>query len=275
MSKRIWGMITWVLLAFAVVISCNKTQTPSLNLTVSAAASLQDALKAVGIIYQAQHPSTAINYNFASSGTLVQQIQQGAPVDIFISANEQFMDTLANKALLLPGTRQNLFRNEVVLIVPKLKNAPKISNFKDLTSSEVKRISLGQPKSVPAGQYGKEVLTTLNLYHQLQPKIVFGKDVRQVLSYVETGNVDAGIVYATDAKISNQVKVVAPAPDQTHQPIIYPGAVLAATKHPQAAKEFVGFLSSSQGQKTFGESGFQLLSHEGLLQLKVKLAHYS
>lgn len=275
MSKRIWGMITWVLLAFAVVIGCNQTQTPSLNLTISAAASLQETLKAVGKIYQAQHPSTAINYNFASSGTLVQQIQQGAPVDVFISANEKFMDTLANKGLLLPGTRQNLFRNEVVLIVPSQIKAPKISNFKDLTGSEVKRISLGQPKSVPAGQYGKEVLTALNLYHQLQPKIVFAKDVRQVLSYVETGNVDAGIVYATDAKISDQGKVVATASAQTHKPIIYPGAVLAATKHPQAAKEFVKFLSGSQAQKTFRQYGFQLLSHEGLLQLKVKLAHYT
>lgn len=263
MSKRIWGMISWVLLVISLVLGCNQprvpsstTQSTSTTLTVSAATSLQEALKAVGKIYQVQHPSITINYNFASSGTLTQQIQQGAPVDALISANQKFMDGLANKGLLSPRTRQNLLRNKVVLIAPSQIKGPKISGFKDLAASEVKRITLGQPETVPAGQYGKEVLTALNLYHQLQPKTVFAKDVRQVLSYVETGNVDAGIVYVTDAKISDQVRIVAMAPDQTHQPIIYPGAVLKETKHPQAAKEYVEFLSSSQAQKTFRQYGF-------------------
>lgn len=263
MSKRIWGMISWVLLVISLVLGCNQprvpsstTQSTSTTLTVSAATSLQEALKAVGKIYQVQHPSITINYNFASSGTLTQQIQQGAPVDALISANQKFMDGLANKGLLSPRTRQNLLRNKVVLIAPSQIKGPKISGFKDLAASEVKRITLGQPETVPAGQYGKEVLTALNLYDQLQPKTVFAKDVRQVLSYVETGNVDAGIVYVTDAKISGQVRIVAMAPDQTHQPIIYPGAVLKETKHPQAAKEYVEFLSSSQAQKTFRQYGF-------------------
>ena len=216
---------------------------------------MQDALKAVGENYQ-ESSNTNVSYNFGSSGTLQQQIEQGAPVDVFISAAQKQMDALAAKDLLLAGTRQDLLKNEVVLIIPRNANAP--SSFQNLTSSAVERFSLGQPESVPAGQYGKEVLTSLNLYDQLKPKTVFAKDVRQVLTYVETGNVDAGIVYATDALLSNKVKVVATAPEGTHEPIIYPVAVLKRTENPEAAKEFVQFLSGDRAQALFEKYGFKM-----------------
>ena len=241
-----------------VAVGCNDQSATQIELTVSAAASMQDAIKAVGEAYTEEHPNTEINYNLGSSGTLAQQIEQGAPVDVFISANEEFMNTLEEKDLLLPGTRKDLLKNEVVLIVPNNANTPKITDFKDLTSGEVKRFSIGQPESVPAGEYGKEVLTSLNIYNQLEPKTVFAKDVRQVLSYVETGNVDAGVVYATDAQISNGVKVVATAPFDTHKPIIYPAAVLKQTENQDTAKEFVEFLSSDQAKATFEEYGFKM-----------------
>ena len=247
---------------FLVAVSCNSrinapvnsTGSKSVELTVSAAASMQDALQAVGEAYQ-ESSNTSVSYNFGSSGTLQQQIEQGAPVDVFISAAQKQMDALEAKNLLLAGTRQDLLKNEVVLIVPRNANAP--SGFQDLTGN-IERFSLGQPESVPAGQYGKEVLTSLNLYEQIEPKTVFAKDVRQVLTYVETGNVDAGIVYATDALLSDQVKVVATAPEASHEPIIYPVAVLERTENPEAAKEFVQFLSGDRAQELFEEYGFKM-----------------
>ena len=216
---------------------------------------MQDALKAVGEAYQ-ESSNTSVSYNFGSSGTLQQQIEQGAPVDVFISAAQKQMDALEAKNLLLAGTRQDLLKNEVVLIIPRNANAP--LSFQDLTGSVVERFSLGQPESVPAGQYGKEVLTALNLYDQIEPITVFAKDVRQVLSYVETGNVDAGIVYTTDALLSDKVKVVATAPEGTHEPIIYPVAVLERTENPEAAREFIQFLSGDRAQALFEEYGFKM-----------------
>lgn len=228
------------------------------TLLISAAASLQDAMKDVGKLYQEKNRSSKIIYNFASSGTLQQQIEQGAPVDVFLSAAEKQINALEKKDLLLEGTRKNLLKNQVVLITPKNANTAQISGFKDLTSERVKRLSIGEPQSVPAGQYSREVLTSLNLYDQLKPKIVFAKDVRQVLTYVEAGNVDAGIVYATDAKVSDQVNVVTTAPENTHSPIIYPVAVIKQSKNPAAAKAFIQFLTSEPAKVVFKKYGFDI-----------------
>lgn len=263
--RRVLALIAQASVAFLAVVGCNQvtttTPSPTSNapaqpaiLIVSAAASLQDVIKEIQSAYSQENPNTKITYNFAGSGSLQQQIEQGAPVDVFISAAQKQMDAVEKKNLLLPDTRRDIVRNEVVLVTSK--NATGISDFKDLTSDKVNRASIGDPESVPAGQYGKEVLTSLNLFDPLKPKLVFAKDVRQVLAYVETGNVDAGIVYATDAKISDQVKIVATAPEDSHRPIVYPVAVLKNTKNPEAAKEFVQFLSSEQTKALFEKYGF-------------------
>jgi molybdate transport system substrate-binding protein len=263
-KRGFFGLITWIAISFLTVVGCSQitstTPTNKIVLTVSAAASMQDAMKEVGKAYQKEYPNTTITYNFAGSGTLTQQIKQGAPVDIFISANEKFMDELDKKNLLLPQTRKNLLKNDIVLIVPKKANIYNISNFQQLTNSNIKRFSIGEPESVPAGQYARQVLTTLKIYEQVKPKTVFAKDVRQVLSYVELGNVDAGIVYATDAKISNKIKVVATAPDNTHKPIVYPVAAIKRSKNPEAAKEFIQFLFSNSAKDVFKKYGFQIAS---------------
>lgn len=243
----------------AVLTACNgsnpKSQVPqSVNLTVSAATSLQNALKDIEPAYRKRIPTVTITYNLGSSGALQQQIEQGAPVDIFISAAPKQMNALQTKGLLLTDTRRNLLKNQVVLISPK--NGTSISNFKDLTGNSVRKISIGDPESVPAGQYSKEVLTSLNLYNQIQAKLVFAKDVRQVLSYVEAGDVDAGLVYITDAKVSDRIKVIATAPESSHAPIIYPVAVLKDSKNPDAAKAFVQFLASEEGKAVFEKYGF-------------------
>ncbi|NEO18940.1 MAG: molybdate ABC transporter substrate-binding protein [Moorea sp. SIO4A1] len=242
-----------------VLIACNaltfNNQQPEVvSLTVSVAASLQDAMKAIKVLYTKETPDVTIIYNFASSGSLQQQIEQGAPVDVFISAAPKQMNALESKGLLLEGTRQSLLNNQVVLVTPKDQTG--ISNFKDLRSDNISKIAMGDPESVPAGHYAKEVLSSLNLFEQLKPKLVFGKDVRQVLSYVETGNVDAGLVYATDAKVSNQVKRVATAPPESYSRIIYPVAVLKESKNPDHANQFVQFIISDSAKTIFLRYGF-------------------
>lgn len=238
----------------------NPTSTPAdtVTLTVSAAASLQDVMKAIAADYRQQHPRTSLVYNFGSSGALQQQIEQGAPVDVFFSAAPKQMNALEQQNLLLPGTRQNLVGNRVVLLAPKNTD---IAGFQDLTNASVQRVAIGDPGSVPAGQYAQEVLTSLKLYSALKPKLVFARDVRQVLAYVETGNVDAGLVYATDAQ-SSRVTVVATAPPSTHQPILYPVAVIKASKNAEAAQDFVRFLASDRAQAIFSQYGFRPLADE-------------
>ncbi|NEP60662.1 MAG: molybdate ABC transporter substrate-binding protein [Symploca sp. SIO2G7] len=257
MSRRrreFLGLILSLLLVGCRLSSPTHQTSPSVNLTVSVAASLQDAIKEIEPIYRDQKPTVKITYNFGSSGSLQQQIEQGAPVDIFISAAPQQINALQAKNLLLEGTRQDLWKNQVVLIIPQA--AKKISDFQQLTDKQVKKIAIGNPDSVPAGQYGKEVLITLNLYDSLSSKLIFAKDVRQVLTYVETGNVDAGIVYSTDAKISDKVQIVATAAATTHSPIIYPVAVLKDSKNPDEAKDFIQFLSSDTAKTVFQKYGF-------------------
>lgn len=224
------------------------------NLLVSAAASLKDAMEEIKTVYKQSKPNVNISYNFGASGALQQQIEQGAPADIFISAAKKQMDALEQKGLLLPGTRDNLANNSLVLVVPS--NSTSVTSFNTLTNAKVKRIAIGEPRSVPAGQYGEQVLKNLNLLQQVKPKLVYGNNVRQVLAAVESGNADAGLVYATDAKITNKVKVAVVASEKSHSPIVYPMAVLKNTKNPDVAKDFVKFLSSSPAQAVLKKYGF-------------------
>jgi molybdate transport system substrate-binding protein len=226
------------------------------KLTLSAAISLKDALDEAKQLYISEHPNVSIAINYGASGTLQLQIEQGAPVDIFLSAAPQPMDVLESKGLLLAGTRRNLLRNELVLIVPQGSSLG-IASFQDLSRANVKKVALGEPVTVPAGQYAKEVLTSLGLYDAVNAKAILGKDVRQVLTYVETGNVDAGIVYATDAMTTAKVEVVAKAPATSHAPVIYPAAVIKDSKNPEAAKEFLDFLAAPRGRAAFQKYGFQ------------------
>ena len=238
--------------------------TSSTQLTVSAAASLKDVMEKIESLYQQEHPQTEIIYNFASSGSLQRQIEQGAPVDIFISAATKQMNTLEKEDLLLTETRRNLLENQMVLVIPtsNRKDNQKVDNFSDLTTQEITTIALAEPKSVPAGRYAQEVLTSFKIADQVNSKAVYGKDVRQVLNYVATGNVDAGIVYRTDAQVSNHVKIVAIAPETSHSPVIYPTAVIKDSDNPKAATELIEFLTTPKAQAIFKEYGFvSVISH--------------
>ncbi|MDB9448955.1 molybdate ABC transporter substrate-binding protein [Dolichospermum circinale] len=226
------------------------------NLLISAAASLKEALEEIKPLYQQSKPNVKINYNFGSSGALQQQIEQGAPADIFISAAKKQVDALEQKGLLVAGTRNIIAKNRLVLVVPK--NVVGITSFYGLKDAKVKKIAIGEPRSVPAGQYAQQVLEKLKIWSEIKSKLVFANNVRQVLASVESGNADAGLVYITDAKISDKVKVVVTADEKYHSPIIYPLAVVKRSKNVDAAKEFSQFLSSNQAKTVFKKYGFIL-----------------
>jgi molybdate transport system substrate-binding protein len=249
-----------VCLSLCAVAASSATPAPpsqDADLTVSAAISLKDALDAIKQAYALRVPGTALAMNYGASGTLQLQIEQGAPVDVYISAAPKQMDELASKGMLLEGSRRDLLRNGIVLIVPK-ESTLAITTFQDLLKPDVKKVALGQPVVVPAGKYAQEVLTHFGIYHPVSAKAVLAKDVRQVLTYVETGDVDAGIVYTTDALSSSNVKIVARAPTDSHEPVIYPVAVIKTTKAPAAAKAFEDFLSGPQARAIFEKRGFSL-----------------
>jgi molybdate transport system substrate-binding protein len=249
--------VSMVFLAGGGVLFCSgPAQSEKGDLTVSAAISLKDALDDAKLTYTKDHPKVTVAVNYGASGTLQLQIEQGAPVDIFFSAAPKQMDALEMKGLLLAGTRKDVLLNEVVLIVPKDSKLG-LASFKDLTRADVKRVALGEPVSVPAGQYAKETLTSLGIYDAVNAKAVLGKDVRQVLTYVETGDADAGIVYATDAISSAKVAVVATAPPKSHSLVIYPAAVIKDTRNPAAAKAFLDFLAGPRGTAVFEKYGFK------------------
>jgi molybdate transport system substrate-binding protein len=226
------------------------------SLLISAAASLKEALEEIKPLYQQSKSNVNISYNFGSSGALQQQIEQGAPADIFISAAKKQVDALEQKGLLVAGTRNIIAKNRLVLVVPK--NVVGITSFYSLKDAEVKKIAIGEPRSVPAGQYAQQVLEKLKIWTEVKSKLVFANNVRQVLASVESGNADAGLVYITDAKISNQIKVVVTADEKYHSPIIYPLAVVKRSKNINAAKEFSQFLSSNQAKAVFKKYGFIL-----------------
>lgn len=228
------------------------------DLTVSAAASLKDALGEIQTLYKAEKPNAALAISYGGSGTLQQQIEQGAPVDLFISAASSNMNALKEKDLLDNGTIKNLLQNKLVLVVPS-DSKTKISSLEEVKNSEIKKIALGEPKTVPAGKYAEQVFTYYNMLDAVKAKTVYAKDVREVLTWVESGNVDAGVVYSTDAKTSAKVKVVASATDGSHDPIVYPAAVIKATKHSVAAGDFLNFLTTDAAKAVFVKYGFSVL----------------
>ena len=243
------------LIAALVGISARRTAAQTTNeVTVSAAISLKDSLDEIGKLYEKAHSGAKISFNYAGSGTLQRQIEQGAPVDIFFSAAEKQMDDLQTKGLIDAGTRRDIVRNQLVLIVPASNTIT--HTFEELSSPSVKVVALGEPSTVPAGTYARQSLERLGLWGSVDRKVVLAKDVRAVLTYVETGNADAGMVYQTDAQGSQKVRIVAVAPADSHDPIIYPAAILKGAKNSSAAAPFLAFLSGSEARELFAKYGF-------------------
>jgi molybdate transport system substrate-binding protein len=224
------------------------------ELIVSAAASLTNAFGEIGKSFENAHPGTKVIFNFAASGPLLLQIEQGAPVDVFAAADQKTMDQAHEKQLIVPDTRRDFTSNELVLIVP-LASKIDLKGSKDLIRPEVARIALGNPDSVPAGRYAAEALNMEGLWETLKPRFIFGNSVRQVLDYVSRGEVDAGFVFASDAVIAaDKVRVITKV--ETHQPIRYPIAMVATTSKRELAQSFIDWVGSTAGRKILERYGF-------------------
>ncbi|MFD6440176.1 molybdate ABC transporter substrate-binding protein [Peribacillus sp. NPDC060186] len=266
--KKIYLMIFSIMLLVLVGAGCSsdeqgntekKTQQKDekVELTMSAAVSLQAALNDIKAAFEKENPNVKVNYNLGASGALQQQISQGAPVDLFFSAAEDKFEKLVADDLIEEKNGLDLLGNELVLVVPK-ESDKEIKTIDDITKAT--KISIGTPESVPAGQYAKQTLENLNLWKEIEGKLVYAKDVSQVLTYVETGNVDAGIVYKTDALNSGKVDIVATAKEDLHDPIIYPVGMIKDSSHPKEAQLFYEYLQSEESIKVFEKYGFEDLN---------------
>jgi molybdate transport system substrate-binding protein len=224
------------------------------DIVISAAASLTDALKEIARAYQSKSKNR-VTFVFASSSTLARQIEAGAPADVFFSADVQTMDVLEKNGRLEPGTRKQLLSNQLVIIVPADKPTV-INSPEDLLDPRVRKIALAEPSSVPAGVYSKTYLESLGLWDKVKPKVIPVLDVRATLASVESGNVEAGFVYKTDAASSKRVKTVFEVPVGKGPKIIYPVAILKESKSKAAAKEFLNVMVSPSGVDAFKRYGF-------------------
>lgn len=255
MKKRLFTFIISIFI-INILTACSNQKNETVSLTVSAASSMQEALTKLKEIYENDQKKVVIYYNFGSSGALQQQITQGAPVDLFFSASEDQFDVLIENGLISKNESIDLVGNELVLIQNKDKEKPNLTGISELTDNGIKKIAIGIPESVPAGKYAKETLEQLQLWDKLKDKIVFAKDVRQVLTYVETGNVDAGFVYKTDALVSQKVEITAVTEDRAHSPIIYPLGVLKDSNYKAEAMNFYKFLQGDQALEILKHYGF-------------------
>lgn len=263
MDRRRFGVLL-VGMAGAVA-SCGademgSNELPSVALKVSAATSLKAVMERIQVAYEQENPDVAVTYNFGASGTLAQQIAQGAQVDVFISAAPSWMDVLAEDGLLLEISQRDLLENSLVVVVPSSDDAAlsTMFAFEALKSDRFKKIAVGEPESVPVGSYAREALQSTGLFDALQPKLVLGRDSAQVLIYVAGGEVDAGIVYATDAEKTDGVQLLAEIEGGVHSPIVYPVAVVDRSKNSAAAQAFVDFLFSEVAAEIFLAGGFEL-----------------
>jgi len=224
------------------------------ELVVSAAASLTNAFGEVGKQFEAVNPGVKIIFNFAASGALLQQIDKGAPVDVFASADQKTMDQAKEKSLIMTETRKDFVSNGLVLIIPNDSKLT-LKGVKDLADPKIVRIALGNPETVPAGRYTQDALSNAGLWETLKPKFIYAENVRQSLDYVGRGEVDAGFVFATDAAAAkDKVRVAAVA--EGHTPIRYPVAVIAGTKKKDLSQRFIDFLLGTIGQNTLARYGF-------------------
>ena len=224
------------------------------QITVSAAASLTDAFKEIGPKFEAAKAGSTVRFNFAASGVLLQQIGQGAPVDVFASADQETMNRGNDQKLIDTATRKDFVTNSLVLVEPA-QGAVGLKSLQDLSGVNVKKIAVGKTATVPVGRYTKQVLDNAKLWTVLEPKFVQADSVRQVLDYVSRGEVEAGFVYRTDAAVAGDKVKVAFTPTG-HTPVTYPIAVVAESKQKALAGDFIAFLSTPAAQEVLARFGF-------------------
>ncbi len=227
------------------------------ELTLSVAISMKEAMEGVGRIFTRDYPGTTLRFNLGSSGSLEKQIEAGAPVDLFIAAGEREMDALERMGLIRAETRRICAHNVLTVIEPADSRLD-LTGPATLLDPSVRRIVIGNPKTVPAGRYAEQSLRALGLWSKLQPKLVMAENVRQALDYVARGEVDAGFVYATDVTTRpERVKEAFRLPEESHSPIVYPVAVVKESRHLGLARAFITLLVGSEGQAVLARLGFQ------------------
>ncbi|MGC3961678.1 MAG: molybdate ABC transporter substrate-binding protein [Verrucomicrobiota bacterium] len=245
------------ILALFITLAGLASSTLAAEINIFAAASLTDSLKEVAANYEKQTGDKLV-FNLGASSTLARQIEAGAPVDIFFSADEAKMDGLKQKGLIDSATRKSRLGNALVVVIPNDSNL-KVDSAHALTNSVVQKIALADPKAVPAGVYTKQWLEKIQLWSAIEPKIVPVENVRSALAAVESGNVEASVVYKTDASISKKVKVAYEVPTNDAPKITYPVALVKESKQAAAAKNFLNYLDSKDAGDIFKKFGFVLL----------------
>ena len=254
------GLIIWAILMGA---SACRPEQPSgnvpshpQNIVVAAAVSLENAFGEIARLYSAQ-TGTKVDFSFGGSGELEKQIEAGAPVDVFASAGAKEMDELQAQGLTVAASRTDFAGNILVLVVPADSKLG-LASFAQLAEPSVKRIAIGNPKTVPAGLYARQSLRHLHLWSRLHPRLIFAEDVRQALYYVMRDEVNAGIVYSTDVPIAHgKVTIAAQAPDGSYGPVLYPIAIVKGCSHPEAAESFIHLVLSQQGKSILSKYGFR------------------
>ena len=263
--KKIFSKILVIGLLLTAFSSCsndkkvasNTSSQEPVEILVSAASSMTDSLTKIAEEYKKVAPNVTVTYNFASSGALQTQIEEGAPADIFFSASIKQMNSLEEKDLTIKTSRKDLLNNEVVLITNKDSKID-MKTFEDCATDKISMIAIGNPESVPVGQYSQEIFTSLNLWDKISAKVNFATNVKEVLAWVETGNVDCGIVYKTDAKTSNKIKIICSAPEGSHKAVIYPVSIIKSSKNVDAAQAFIDYLSTKEAKNVFVNYGFSI-----------------
>ena len=254
------SFIVIMLIGILLLLGCEQSQKNMAEvnrneITIFAAASLKEALYEIKPQFE-QNNNIKLIYNLAASGTLQKQIEEGAPADLFISAGVKQMDALEDKRLIDKDSRINLLKNRLVLVVAK-EYKDRITAAEDLIDLDVK-LCIGEPEAVPAGQYARESLKNMGLWDKLNSKLVLAKDVKQVLTYVEKGELAAGIVYSSDVAVMKDSIVAQSFRENTHSPIVYPLAIVAASKDKSSAKTFADYLMADEAQRVFKKYGFSI-----------------
>ena len=240
--------------AALVVVAMLSLSAHAADLTVSAASSLTNAFRELGPRFEAQNPGTAVVFNFGASDALLAQIAKGAPADVFASADQETMDRADAQKLLVAGSRRNFVGNTLVMVAPA-DSSLGLKTVADLQKTEVKRVAVGNPASVPVGRYAKGALEAAKLWGAVEPKLIFAQNVRQALDYVARGEVEAGFVYATDAAImKDKVKVIVSVPTDTV--ISYPVAVIGGSPNLGVARKFLDFVLTPAAQTVLARYGF-------------------
>lgn len=254
LHKKIYSVILLSLMLTIGLTACSdESQAGATNtLTISAAASLTDALREAADVFNEQNPDIKVDFNFGGSGALQQQITQGAPVDMFFSASTSDFAELVDSGHITEKNAAELLRNELVLVTPQDDNT--VTSLDNITDAE--QIAVGTPESVPVGKYAKEVFKSLNITEEVNPLLVYAEDVRAVLTYVERGEVNAGLVYRTDALTSDSVEIGDTASSDTHDPIVYPVGLINDSDNAEAARTFYDFLQTEDALAIFDKYGF-------------------